>query len=286
MMPGPRPSGAAGGGFGHATFASRRCLTSFGACPQARSLYKDANHMSVQQLLQQLLQSGKSLGQDAGSRIQDAAPGLASGLGGFGGGALAGGALGLLLGNKKFRKMGGKLATYGGAAALGAVALKAYQDWQAKQSAPSAAGAAAPSPQPQPLPYAPQPAAAFTPGADAEQHSKAILAAMIAAAKADGHIGDTERQLIDAEVAKLASSPADMAWFDAELKKPADPAEIAALASTPEIAAEVYLASLLVIADDSFMERAYLDELGRKLGLAPALQEELRAQVQRLGAMA
>lgn len=234
--------------------------------------------MSVQQLLQQLLQSGKSLGQDAGSRIQDAAPGLGSNLGGFGGGALAGGALGLLLGNKKFRKMGGKLAAYGGAAALGAVALKAYQDWQTKQSAQPAGQ---PAPQPaQPLPYSPPPSPTLKTGAtDAEQHSKAILAAMIAAAKADGHIGDKERQLIDSEVAKLASSPADMAWFDAELKKPADPAEVAALARTPEIAAEIYLASLLVIEDDSFMEKAYLDELGRKLGLAPTLQDELRAQL-------
>src|SRR5690606_520044 len=233
--------------------------------------------MSIQQLLQQVLQSGQSLTQEASSKFNTRSAGN-SALGGFGGGALAGGALGLLLGNKKFRKMGGKLAAYGGAAALGAVALKAYQDWQTKQSTQPAGQ---PAPQPaQPLAYSPPPSPTLTTGAtDAEQHSKAILAAMIAAAKADGHIGDKERQLIDSEVAKLASSPADMAWFDAELQKPADPAEVAALARTPEIAAEIYLASLLVIEDDSFMEKAYLDELGRKLGLAPTLQDELRAQL-------
>src|SRR3546814_11329251 len=86
--------------------------------------------MSIQQLLQQVLQSGQSLVQDASSRANQAAPGAASKFGGFGGGALAGGALGLLLGNKKFRKMGGKFATYGGAAALGALVLKTYQAWQ------------------------------------------------------------------------------------------------------------------------------------------------------------
>ena len=40
-------------------------------------------------------------------------------LGGRGGAALAGGALGLLLGSKKGRKMGGKALKYGGVAALG-----------------------------------------------------------------------------------------------------------------------------------------------------------------------
>jgi uncharacterized membrane protein YebE (DUF533 family) len=251
--------------------------------------------MSVQQLLQQLLQSGKSLSQDAGSRIKDHAPGLGSNFGGFGGGALAGGALGLLLGNKKFRKMGGTLATYGGVAALGAVALKAYQDWQTKQSASGAATAMPPSQQAQhqaplqttqPLPLSHQASPAVVPTAEIEQHSRAILSAMIAAAKADGHIGDQERQMIDAEIAKLSNNPSDMAWFDAELKKPADPAEVAALATTPEIAAEIYLASLLVIEDGSFMERAYLDELGRKLALPNTLQAELRAQVQQLSAVA
>src|SRR5690606_16953916 len=89
--------------------------------------------MSIQQLLQQVLQSGQGLVQDATSATRQNT-GLASKMGGFGGGALAGGALGLLLGNKKFRKMGGKFATYGGAAALGALALKTYQDWQQKSS--------------------------------------------------------------------------------------------------------------------------------------------------------
>src|SRR5690606_3079667 len=106
--------------------------------------------------------------------VQDAkaaAPqnGLASKLGGFGGGALAGGALGLLLGNKKFRKMGGKFAAYGGAAALGAVALKTYQDWQQKTAAQAAAGApaaVAPGPAPRrPAPPAAPPAAPAPPPA-------------------------------------------------------------------------------------------------------------------------
>src|SRR5690606_26487686 len=93
--------------------------------------------MSIQHLLQQILQSGKGLAQDAGSAINQSSAAQGS-MGGFGGGALVGGALGLLLGNKKFRKVGGRVAGYGGAAALGALALKTYQDWQSRQSTPQA----------------------------------------------------------------------------------------------------------------------------------------------------
>src|SRR3546814_16329029 len=111
---------------------------------------------------------------------------------------------------------------------------------------------------------APQPLAApaAIPASQLEEHSRTILAAMIAAAKADGHIGAQERQLLDAEIAKT-SNQADRAWFDAQLAKPSDPVETAALAKTPEQAAEVYLASLLVIGEQSYMARAYLYENGR-----------------------
>lgn len=228
--------------------------------------------MSVQQLLQQLLQSGQGLAQTASSKVGDSK--LGSNLGGFGGGAIAGGVLGLLLGNKKFRKMGGKVGAYGGAAALGALALKAYQDWQSKQGVAAAQGQPVPQPAPQPVLGLPAPGI--------EQHSKVILSAMIAAAKADGHIGPEEKQLMDSEVVKLSNDPSARAWFDAELAKPADPSQVAALATSPELAAEVYLASLLVVDEESFMERAYLDELARNLKLDPSLKAELETRLKSL----
>src|SRR5690606_7241816 len=169
-----------------------------------------------------------------------------------------GGALGLLLGNKKFRKMGGSLAGYGGAAALGALALKTYQDWQSRQanSKPGAKASSAPA------------AAAPLRLTDVstpmmEQHSRAMLAAIIGAAKADGHIGPDERQLIESEVQRLTTEESDRRRVHEQRERPADPAAVAALAQTPEMAAEVYLASLLVTEQDSYMERAYLDELAR-----------------------
>ena len=40
----------------------------------------------------------------------------------------------------------------------------------------------------------------------------------------------------------------------------------------------MYLGSILVVDEESYMERAYLDELARQLQLAPALKAELEAQ--------
>lgn len=242
--------------------------------------------MSVQQLLKQVLQSSQELTGSAGSQLGSLAKN--SGLGGFGGGAIAGGLLGVLLGNKTLRKKGGKIATYGAAAALGAVALKVYQDWQSNKTASSApgsgamaGGAMAPAtPAQQPMSYTP--AALSWADPETEQHSRIVLSAMIAAAKSDGHIGPQERQLIEAEIARVAPTAADRAWFEAELQKPADPAAIASLATTPAMAAEVYLASALVIDEESFMERAYLDELARQLNLDANLKNQLEAQLKAL----
>lgn len=41
----------------------------------------------------------------------------------------------------------------------------------------------------------------------------------------------------------------------------------------------MYLASVLMVDEEHFMERAYLEELARQLQLAPALKSELEAQV-------
>ena len=253
--------------------------------------------MSLQQLLQQVLQSGQDLTRSAASGIEKKASG--SPLGGFTGGAVAGGALGLLLGNKKFRKMGGKVARYGGAAALGALALKTWQDWQSGKAAqPPAAGTApasgaaaggAPAPGswgaasvPAATAVQPVPAALGWAPAQIAAHSRIILAARVAAATAAGHIGPPARQLLEGELVRLSASAADRTWFETEVQQPADPAHIARLARSPEMAAEIYLASVLVIDDESFMERAYLNELARALALEPGLKQHLEERVREL----
>ncbi len=261
--------------------------------------------MSARQILDQLLQSGQGLARQLGNSnnaggsglgglgglggLQDKLGGLLGGQGGqgqggqgqqggksggsmlsgFGGGALSGGALGLLLGNKKARKMGGKVALYGGMAALGVLAYKAYGDWQRNQA--QQAGQSTPPPEPQTLDRLPAP--------QAEQHSSAILTAMIGAAKADGHIGSEENELLETELAKLSGEDGDRQWLHAELARPLDPATVAQAAKTPEMAAEMYLASLVVVDEESYMERAYLDELARQLKLDADLKQRLEQQV-------
>ncbi|MCB5364684.1 tellurite resistance TerB family protein [Pusillimonas sp. CC-YST705] len=226
--------------------------------------------MSIQAMLQQLLQSGQGMLNNAAQPADT--PPKGSKLGSFTGGALAGGALGMLMGNKKFRKIGGKVATYGGIAALGALAYRVYQNSQNKQQPQTAQGQAA-------APVTPQ-AFAQLPAPEIEQHSRNVLAAMIAAAKSDGHIGPEEQQLLDVEFQKLQGSAQDQQWVTQQLASPADPAAIAKLAATPEQGAEIYLASVLVTDADSFMERAYLDELARQLNLAPELKQQLEQAAQ------
>lgn len=227
--------------------------------------------MNTSRLLDQLLKAGGGLinGQAGGGNQNDnqGTAGLSGLLSGKTGAALGGGAIGLLLGNKKLRKAGGKVAVYGGLAALGVLAYKAYGNWQQQQQQQ---GAATPLPSPQTVDRLPPP--------EVEVHSRAVLRALVAAAKADGHVDDRERELIDAEVLRLSDDRQLQQWFDNELRKPLDPAEVARAATTPELAAEMYLASLLLVDDQSFMEKAYLQELARQLRLDTVLVAELERQ--------
>ncbi|WP_337158222.1 tellurite resistance TerB family protein [Pseudomonas putida] len=226
--------------------------------------------MNTRGLLDQLLKSGQQLLQNqqgkGGDLLggQSGKGGLGSLLSGAGGGALAAGAMGLLLGNKKARKYGGKVLTYGGLAALGVLAYKAYGNWQARQGETQAH-------EPRTLDR--------VPAAQAEQHSQAVLRALVAAAKSDGHIDERERALIEGEFVRLDNDRELQHWLHAELNKPLDPAEMAAAAQTPEMAAEMYLASVMMVDQENFMERAYLDELARQLRLEPGLRQELEDQV-------
>jgi len=225
--------------------------------------------MKLQGFLDQLLQSAQgAAGQAMAKTGTSASAGSSANSGGLGGmfnadfgkGALSGGALGLLLGKNRTTR---KLATYGGLAALGVMAYRAYGDYKRQQL-----GAAAPDPQ----------TLDRLPPLEVEQHSQAILRALVAAAKADGHIDSRERELIEGEFTRLNGDEDVQRWLHAELEKPLDPAEVAQAAATPEIASEMYLASLLAADEQSFMERSYLDELARQLGIDDALKQQLQKQ--------
>ena len=255
--------------------------------------------MNPQNLLEQFL--GPDAAASAGGAVQSAKGKLAnsglansglakSGLGGMAGGLAAGGVLGLLLGNKKARKKVGKLAGgvvgYGGAAALGAFAYRAYSNWQAGQQAPqqpapqggtpAAAPVAGPSPEPPPAGSKFLPATA--PARDGRPFELAIVMAMIAAANADGHIGpDEQRQIFD-RVGELPLEAEDKAFVFDALANPPSLQDIANLAEGPEQAAELYLASRLAIDPDHPMEQAYLEGLASRLSLPAELVTHLEGQ--------
>ena len=217
--------------------------------------------MNAKSLLDQLLGAGQSALSNLPGNATGGKPGYAN----FGTGMLAGGVLGLLLGDKRVRKFGGKALAYGGAAGLGALAFRAYSNWQ-QQKATVGAGTASAA---QPAQFLPTPA---------EDHSHAVLKALIAAAKSDGHIDARERSLIEEKLTSLADDPALRSWIDAEVARPLDPAEVAATAGSMEVASEMYLVSVLAVDTESFMERAYLDALATQLKLPVELKAQLEVE--------
>jgi uncharacterized membrane protein YebE (DUF533 family) len=212
-----------------------------------------------------------------GSSIGELISGALGGLGGQqspgAGGFAAGGLLGVLLGNKNFRKIAGGALGYGGAAALGALAYRAYQNWQAGQTAGEAPAATAAD--------APQEGSQFAPatGADGKPFALALIRSMIAAANADGHVGaDEQKQIFDA-ANRGGLDAEDKAFIFDALQHPSSPDQIAALAGSQEQAAELYLAARIAIDPDHPDEKAFLQKLAQSLKLPSGLVSHLDAQV-------
>lgn len=188
--------------------------------------------------------------------------------GGLAGAAAGAGLLALLIGGKASR-----IARYGGAAALGALAYRAWQSWQQGR----AAATTPPAPtelaatEARFLPHAGQ-------GADGQPFALALIRAMVGAAKADGHIDATESRRIAAAVQRAGLGPEETAALLQAMDAPADPQAIAAAAATPEQAAELWLAARLAAAPDHPAERAFLDALAERLRLDPGLRAALEAQ--------
>jgi len=198
--------------------------------------------------------------------------------GGFAGG-LAGGALASAFMGKKGRKLTKSAVKIGGLALVGGLAYKAWQNH--KQS--SGVAGTAPTAGPEPVPAVPQgtgflPAAGDTRGA--EQLSQLIVRAMISAAKADGQIDTRESQMILQQVNSAQLDEEDKAFLFAEYSKPLDIDGLVGAVDSPEHAAEVYAASVLVAHPASPAEKIYLDTLARALRLESGLVHELHAAVE------
>ena len=205
-------------------------------------------------------------------------PGVGSSLGGIGGGALAGGLVALLLGTKTGRNLGGSALKLGGLAAVGALAYKAYSNWQASQAATASGGT--PNTASQPM-LAPPSGTPFNPASEAGQQKLArmLLRAMIAATKADGHIDEQERARLLGEMDRLNLAADDKVFVTDELQAKLDIDAVAGAATTQEEASEIYAASLLAIDVDNAAERGYLTMLAARLNLDDSLVAHLHQSV-------
>jgi len=220
--------------------------------------------MNTRDVLGQLLGGASS----SSGRTGSGPGGLLSGLGGAGGldkgrtggmgGGLAAGVIGMLLGGRSGRGIGG-LAT------LGSLAWQAYSAWQARSADASRS--------------APPPAQALF-AEPSETTSQAVLAAVIVAAQADGEISAEEHEHLLA----MATDEETGRWVQQHLDEPLSVDDLAALATSPEIATHMYAASVwvsrdLISRDINPLERLHLDALAQALKLDADLCRSLESEV-------
>lgn len=180
---------------------------------------------------------------------------------------LGGGALGLLVGSKRGRKLGGKALKYGALAGVGALAWKAWQNSQQKGDDSATAG---------------EPVEKLR-GQAVEQRSLELLQAMIWASRADGHIDDAEKTLIEEQIDGLGADAELHQWVERQLSAPLDATKLARAADSPQAAREIYLISVAVVDEQNPMERAWLDQLAQALSLDQGMVEELEYQARTAG---
>ena len=191
----------------------------------------------------------------------------------------AGALAAVLLGTETGRDVAGTVAKLGGLAAIAGLGYQAYKNYQAGKEPVAQPDPAQPQAQPELLPPPADSGFSTEPAVVRNDFVLFLVRAMIAAARADGHIDDTERARIMDKV-KLAGLDAEAEQFlNDELTKPTDLDAIVAAAQTEEEKVELYTASRLAIEPDSRAERGYLDLLAGRLGLADALVDHIEATV-------
>lgn len=184
--------------------------------------------------------------------------------------------------------LGGQRSGGGGAAGGGAMALLAMLAMQALQGA-TRAGMTAPAVTSGfganigaagPWSGGEVPVALHGPRDEVETEalaltSELVLKGMINAAKADGMVSPAELQRIVGKLGEAGSEPAIQQWVQQQLAAPLDVQAFAAEIPCQEVAAQVYVASLLAIEVDTDAERQYLQALAQATDLHPLVVEQL-----------
>ncbi|MDP2732116.1 MAG: tellurite resistance TerB family protein [Hoeflea sp.] len=189
---------------------------------------------------------------------------------------LATGALvAVLLGTGAGRALGGSALKLGGMAAIAGLGYQAWKNYQAG-NAPGGAAAAS-----EPELLAPPADSEFSvePAAVKDDFALSLVRVMIAAARADGHVDESERAHIHDKLALSGLGGDAMAFLDEELAKPVDMDGIVGSATTEAQKVEMFTAARLTIEPESRAERGFLDLLAGRLRLPDALVDHIEATV-------
>ena len=153
----------------------------------------------------------------------------------------------------------------------------------ARGSVPSAGGRGGGAPTGKPAPsgaWNPVPGVPAPPPVAAEDREGLLmLRAMIAAAKADGHVDSDERARIADQLDAAGLTPAGRDAVLAEFDRGATAEALAREASDPMLAAQLYAAAVAGAASIEGAERAWLDDFARALRLDRAATEAIERRI-------
>jgi uncharacterized membrane protein YebE (DUF533 family) len=184
------------------------------------------------------------------------------------GGILAGGLAGLALGTKGGRSILGTAVKLGGVALVGGLAYKAYQNYQQGKPLTSFG---------EPVAAAPQGSGFAEGDGDDQERALLMVRSMIAAAAADGIIDNAERSRIFSNLKQAGLDDEASSFLDNEFRNPLDAQGLVGMASTAEVAAQVYTAARLAIDPDTEEEQTFLADLAAGLGLEADLVAHIDA---------
>ncbi len=113
-----------------------------------------------------------------------------------------------------------------------------------------------------------------------ERNSEVVLRAMINATKADGQVDQNEINRIVGKVKEIGVDAETRRYLIEKLQQPMETESlINAAKGQPQIAAEIYGASLLAIEVDTQAEKDYLNRIAAGMGLSPDVTDRIQKMV-------
>lgn len=181
----------------------------------------------------------------------------------------------VLLGTGTGRAIGGSALKLGGMAAIAGLGYQAWKNYQAGKDPMAGQTAGEPEllPPPRDSEFSAEPAAVT------DDFALSLVRVMIAAARADGHVDDAERNRIQEKLALSGLGRDAMDFLSDELAKPVDMDALVRSASTEAQKVEMFTAARLTIDPETRAERGFLDLLAGRLGLPDPLVDHIEATV-------